>query len=147
MLLGTYFPKLDDKGRLILPARFREQVADGIVVTRTHDHALVLFPQAEFQRQTADLQKAPDTSKRVREYKRMIFGEASFEVPDRQGRITIPPRLRAYAGLDRDVVVVGGMDKAEIWDQARWDAYQEGQEEGFAGMDEDFLAQLGRDGT
>ena len=70
----------------------------------------------------------------------MMTAGASFEVPDRQGRVTIPPILRDYAGLDRDVVVIGAMNRAEIWDAETWQTYSAASEEGFAGMDDELSA-------
>ena len=138
MFLGTHFPKLDEKGRLILPARFRDQFPDGLVVTRSQDRALAVYPTATFEELMARLNQIPSTVKQARDYQRMLAAGASFEVPDRQGRITIPPILRTYAGLDRDVVVTGAMDRAEIWDQKVWEGYSESQEEGFSGLDVEF---------
>ncbi len=138
MFLGTHFPKLDEKGRLILPAKFRDQFPDGLVVTRSQDRALAVYPTATFEELMARLNQIPSTVKQARDYQRMLAAGASFEVPDRQGRITIPPILRAYAGLDRDVVVTGAMDRAEIWDQKVWEGYSESQEEGFSGLDVEF---------
>lgn len=142
MLLGTYTPKLDEKGRLILPARFRDLLAEGVVVTRTQERALAVYSQAEFVKLMEPLQSAPTTSKRVRDYQRMLTAGASFEVPDKQGRITIPPILRSYAGLDRDVVVIGAMNRAEIWDAKLWEQYSADRESGFSEMDDEFLTQL-----
>ncbi|MCC2593394.1 division/cell wall cluster transcriptional repressor MraZ [Tessaracoccus sp. OS52] len=144
MFLGTYQPKLDEKGRLILPARFRDQLADGLVVTRTQERALAVYPTATFEAMMAEIASAPSTVKQVRDYQRMLSAGASFEVPDKQGRVTIPPILRTYASLDRDVVVIGAMNRAEIWDQKLWDEYSAGQEKGFAELDEEFLSRLGQ---
>lgn len=144
MFLGTHFPKLDEKGRLILPAKFRDQFPDGLVVTRSQDRALAVYPTATFEELMARLNQIPSTVKQARDYQRMLAAGASFEVPDRQGRITIPPILRAYAGLDRDVVVTGAMDRAEIWDQKVWEGYSESQEEGFSGLDVEFGAPPGQ---
>lgn len=142
VLLGTYTPKLDEKGRLILPARFRDFLAEGVVVTRTQERALAVYPQAEFEKLMAPLQSAPATSKKVRDYQRMLTAGASMEVPDKQGRITIPSILRNYAGLDREVVVIGAMNHAEIWDAKLWESYSADQEADFSAMDEEFLTQL-----
>ena len=142
MLLGTYTPKLDEKGRLILPARFRDLLEAGVVVTRTQERALAVYPKDEFETLMQPLQAAPTTSKRVRDYQRMLTAGASFEVPDRQGRITIPPILRNYAGLDRDVVVIGAMNRAEIWDKQLWETYSSDREADFSEMDDEFLTQL-----
>ena len=143
MFLGTYQPRLDEKGRLILPAKFRDALAEGLVVTRTQDRALAVYPRATFEAKMTSLLSAPSTVKEVRNYQRMLMAGASDEVPDRQGRVTIPPNLRAYAGLDRDVVVIGAGDRAEIWDAETWQQYSEGSEESFSDMDNEFTALTG----
>ena len=140
MFLGTYFPKLDDKGRLILPAKFRDGFEAGLVVTRTQERALAVYPRAAFEEKMAALLSAPSTVKQVRDYQRMLMAGASDEVPDRQGRVTIPPHLRSYAGLDRDVVVIGAGDRAEIWDAEAWGKYSEVGEESFSDLDNEFGA-------
>ncbi|MDO5067506.1 MAG: division/cell wall cluster transcriptional repressor MraZ [Propionibacteriaceae bacterium] len=144
MFLGTHTPKLDDKGRLILPAKFREALEEGLVVTRTQERALAIYPKETFEALMAPVSSAPTTVKQVRDYQRMLTAGASFEVPDKQGRITIPPILRAYAGLDRDVVVIGAMNRAEIWDATLWAEYQAEQEAGFAELDAELLSHLGQ---
>ncbi|MEZ5086148.1 MAG: division/cell wall cluster transcriptional repressor MraZ [Tessaracoccus sp.] len=138
MFLGTYTPKLDDKGRLILPAKFRDALAEGLVVTRTQDRALAVYPKETFEALMAPVSSAPTTVKQVRDYQRMMSAGASFEVPDKQGRVTIPPILRRYAGLERDVVVIGAMNRAEIWDSEAWERYSSESEAGFAELDEEF---------
>ncbi|SHI38836.1 MraZ protein [Tessaracoccus bendigoensis DSM 12906] len=143
MFLGTYQPKLDEKGRLILPAKFREALAEGLVVTKTQDRALAVYPRATFEAKMTSLLSAPSTVKEVRDYQRMLMAGASDEIPDRQGRVTIPANLRSYAGLDRDVVVIGAGDRAEIWDAAAWEKYSESSEEGFSEMDNEFTALAG----
>lgn len=140
MFLGTYQPKLDEKGRLILPAKFRDALAEGLVMTRTQERALAVYPRTAFEAKMTSLISAPSTVKQVRDYQRMLMAGASDEVPDRQGRVTIPPHLRSYAGLDRDVVVIGAGDRAEIWDAKAWQEYSEASEEGFSDMDNEFAA-------
>ncbi|MGJ6981046.1 division/cell wall cluster transcriptional repressor MraZ [Aestuariimicrobium soli] len=137
MFLGTYSPKLDEKGRLFLPAKFREALAEGVVVTRQQDRCLAIYPLEAFRQMTLASMKAPSTFKRVRDYQRMLAASASDEVPDKQGRITIPPRLREYAGLDKELVLVGSIDRLEIWDPAAWEAYSAQNEDAFADMNED----------
>ncbi len=132
MFLGTHSPRLDDKGRLILPARFREQLEAGVVVTRGQERCLYLFPVAEFERLAEQLRQAPVTSKQARDYLRVFLSGASDEVPDKQGRITIPPVLRSYAGLERDCAVIGAGQRVEIWAAAAWEAYLAEQEQAFA---------------
>ena len=143
MLLGTYTPKLDDKGRVILPAKFRDGFEAGLVVTRTQERALAVYPRAAFEEKMAALLSAPSTVKQVRDYQRMLMAGASDEVPDKQGRVTIPPNLRSYAGLDREVVVIGAGERAEIWDAEAWQKYSEASEEGFSEMDDEFTALSG----
>ncbi len=139
MLVGTYTPKLDEKGRLILPARFREVFDGGLVVARTQERALAIYPQKTFEELMTPYSSAPNTLKQIRDYQRMMAAGASFEVPDKQGRITIPPMLRAYAGLDRDVVVIGAFNRAEIWNATQWQNYSEQAEAGFSDMNEQLL--------
>ncbi|HEY8457916.1 MAG TPA: division/cell wall cluster transcriptional repressor MraZ [Actinopolymorphaceae bacterium] len=139
MFLGTHTPRLDDKGRLILPAKFRDELAEGLVVTRGQERCLYVWPMAEFARLTEQMRQAPVTNKSARDYLRMLFAGASDEVPDKQGRITIPPALRQYAGLERDCVVIGAMNRVEIWDAAAWERYSSEQEQKFADLSEEVL--------
>ena len=142
MFLGTHTPRLDDKGRLILPAKFREQLESGVVVTRGQERCLYVFPMAEFERLADQLRQAPVTSKQARDYLRVFLSGASDEVLDKQGRITIPPVLRAYAGLERDCAVIGAGQRVEIWDAAAWEAYLARQEEVFAEQAEEVVPGL-----
>ena len=87
-----------------------------------------------FISQSAQLRNASSSSKQVRDYQRMLASGASDEVPDKQGRITIPPHLRAYAGLDKECVVVGAMNRVEVWDAASWNSYSTEQEAEFADL-------------
>lgn len=139
MFLGTYTPRLDDKGRLILPSKFRDELADGLVMTKGQEHCLYVFSLAEFTRITEALRAAPLTARASRDYGRVFFSGAADEVPDKQGRVTIPPTLRTYAGLQRDVAVVGANTRVEIWDAAAWERYLEGQEDAFANLAEEVL--------
>ena len=137
MFFGTYTPKLDDKVRLILPAKFRDQLAGGLMVTRGQEHCLYVWPQAEVERITERLREAPVSNKATRDYVRMFASAASDETPDKQGRITIPPKLREWASLGKDVVVIGAMTRLEIWDEAAWNSYSEGHEESFAELSDE----------
>jgi MraZ protein len=137
MFFGTYTPKLDDKGRLILPAKFRDQLAGGLMVTRGQEHCLYVWPQAEVERITDRLREAPVSNKATRDYVRMFSSASSDETPDKQGRITVPPKLRDWANLSKDVVVIGAMNRLEIWDEAAWEAYSESQEESFAELSDE----------
>jgi MraZ protein len=116
MFLGTHEPKLDEKGRLILPARFRDELADGLVITKGQENCLYVFPASEFALITERLRQAPVTQKNSRDYLRVMFAGAHDEVPDNQGRITIPTALRTYATLEKNCVVIGANTRLEIWD-------------------------------
>ncbi|HEX6074440.1 MAG TPA: division/cell wall cluster transcriptional repressor MraZ [Micromonosporaceae bacterium] len=139
MFLGTHTPRLDDKGRLILPAKFRDELAGGLVTTKGQERCLYVFPMAEFQRIAEQLQSTPVTNKAARAYSRVFFASAFDQIPDRQGRITIPPPLREYAGLDRDLVVIGASNRVEIWDSEAWESYLAESEEAFADIEEGVL--------
>ncbi len=142
MFLGTHEPLLDEKGRLILPARFRDELASGLVVTKGQEHCLYGFPAAEFGSLTEAMRQAPVTSKGARDYMRVMFAGAHDEIPDKQGRITIPPQLRSYAGLARECVVIGANTRIEIWDRAAWTAYLNSQEQNFAEISEEVFPGL-----
>ena len=130
MFLGTYTPSLDDKGRLILPARFREELAAGLVVTKGQERCLAVWTAAGFAELTEQMRNAvrPGPSDAVigrssRDYHRVFFASAYDCVPDSQGRIVIPVPLRQYAGLTRECVVIGADTRLEIWDAAAWADY------------------------
>ncbi|CAM4015201.1 division/cell wall cluster transcriptional repressor MraZ [Micrococcus flavus] len=139
MFLGTYTPRLDEKHRLILPAKFREELAEGLVLTRGQERCVYVFSAAEFARVHEQLRAAPLSSRQARDYIRVFLSGASDEVPDKQGRVTVPAPLRQYAGLDRDVTVIGAGSRAEIWDTAAWTEYLAAQEAAFSETDEDVL--------
>ena len=142
MFLGTYEPRLDDKGRLVLPAKFREQLAEGLVITKGQERCLCVWPVAEFRAVTERLRQAPVTSKSARDYMRVLFAGASDEVPDRQGRITLPPALREYAGLRRECTVIGANTRVEVWDTAAWREYLRTQDESFAKLSQEVFPGL-----
>jgi MraZ protein len=137
--LGTHWPRLDEKGRLILPAKYRDELAGGLVLAKGQERCVYVFPPAEFERMTRDLSTAPLTAKPVRDYSRIFFASASDEVPDKQGRITIPAGLREYAGLRRDCAVIGANTRLEIWDAAAWTGYLQGNEDAFSNQSEEVL--------
>jgi MraZ protein len=142
MFLGTHHPRLDEKGRLFLPARFRDQLAEGIVMTKGQERCLYVFPTDEFARMTEQMRQAPVTSKSARDYLRVLFAGASDEVPDKQGRVTVPTALRTYAGLTKDCVVIGANTRVEIWDATAWAAYEAEQEQSFSDIAEEVVPGL-----
>lgn len=139
MFLGTHAPRLDDKGRLVLPAKFREGLAGGVVLTKGQDRSVVVWPAAEFAAYAERLSEASRSDGQVRAYLRVLFSGASDEVPDRQGRINVPAQLREYAGLTRDVVVVGNGTTCEIWDADAWTQYLDAREDDFSNISEEVV--------
>ena len=139
MFLGEHFPKLDDKGRLFLPAKFRDALQGGLVITKGQEHALFVFPRQEFVEYTRRFESVPLSNKPARDYVRVLLSGASDELPDRQGRITIPMTLRQYAGLSKECAVVGAGSRVEIWDLAKWSTYRETTEDAYAELSEEVL--------
>jgi MraZ protein len=109
------------------------------VITKGQERCLYVFPTIEFGRLTEALRTSPVTHKGLRDYSRVFFASASDEIPDRQGRITIPTALREYAGLSRDCAVIGANTRVEIWDAAAWDTYLTAQEPAFSELGEEVL--------
>jgi MraZ protein len=142
MFLGTHSPKLDEKGRIILPAKFRDELASGVVVTRGQENCLYVFSSREFEELHDRIRQAPVTSKTARDFLRVFLSGASAETPDRQFRITVPANLRTYAGLDRELTVIGAGNRIEIWDSEAWNTYLSANEESFANTTEEVIPGL-----
>ncbi len=142
MFLGTHAPKLDDKGRIILPAKFWDELSDGIVMTRGQERCLYLFSTEEFASLHEKIRQAPVTSKEARDFLRMFLSGASQEQPDKQRRVTIPVNLREYAGLDRELTVIGAGNRAEIWDSEAWTSYYNDHETSFSNTTEEVIPGL-----
>jgi MraZ protein len=142
MFLGTHNPKLDDKGRIILPAKFRHELAEGLVVTRGQEKCLYVFSASEFAELHEKIRQAPVTSKSARDFLRVFLSGASDETPDSQNRITLPIALREYAGLSKDLTVIGAGNRVEIWDTTAWDSYLAQHEESFSNTTEEVIPGL-----
>ena len=142
MLLGTHTPKLDEKGRVILPSKFRDDLGPGVVITRGQERCLYVFSTAEFERVYERIREAPLTNKQARDFQRMFLSGASAEKPDTQNRVTIPPHLRTYAGLDRDLVVTGVGAHAEVWNADAWNAYADSNEDTYSDMEQEVIPGL-----
>lgn len=142
MLLGTYTPRLDDKGRLVLPAKYRDELADGIVITKGQDRCLVLWPAEEFAGYAQRLDEASRSHAAARAYLRVLFSSANDQTPDKQGRILLPADLRGYADLGGEVVIAGNGSTCEIWQPDAWQRYLEDQERAFSGLDEEVIPGL-----
>ena len=126
MLMGTYSHALDEKGRVCVPARFREDLGTQLVITKNPDRCLGLYSREEWKRLTDKMDQLPKiSSEPARRIRRFYFGNSQEMEPDRQGRILIPNALREYANLVKDVTLVGVDDHIEIWDSNNWDKFIE----------------------
>ena len=142
MFLGTYAPKLDEKGRIILPAKFRDELAAGVVITRGQEHCLYVYSSREFERVLEKVSQGPVTDKDTRDYQRGLLSGAIQELPDKQNRVTLPVILREYAGLDRELTVIGAGNRAEIWDTDAWNTYYSEAESKYANRTEEVIPGL-----
>jgi len=142
MLLGTHTPKLDEQGRVILPSKFRDDLGPGVVINRGQERCLYVFSTSEFERVYERIREAPLTNKQARDFQRMFLSGASAEKPDSQNRVTIPPHLRTYAGLERDLVVTGVGAHAEVWNADAWNAYAESNEDTYSEMEQEVIPGL-----
>lgn len=120
-LIGTYHHNIDAKGRLNFPTKLRELLGSTFYVTKALDQpCLTVYSQEEWERLSAKVAAIPEA--KGAQIKRWLFSGAGLLVPDKQGRVLIPQDLRGFAGLEKDVVVAGADNKAEIWDQTKWEA-------------------------
>ena len=142
MLLGTHTPKLDEKGRLILPAKFRDELSEGVVITRGQERCLYVFSKSEFASVHEKIRQAPVTSEDARKYLRVFLSGATDDQPDKQGRVLLPQLLREYAGLQKELVIIGVGSRAEIWDATSWQNYLANNEETFATQAEEVIPGL-----
>jgi MraZ protein len=133
MFLGEYQHSLDAKGRVILPAKFRDQLEGGAVMARALDGCLAVYPKLEFERLATRLSETRERGGRERQAVRTFFAGAVDIVPDKQGRVAVPQHQREYAALEHDVIVVGSFDHVEIWDAQR---FRERDREGIAALEQ-----------
>lgn len=132
MFMGEYQHSIDDKGRLIIPAKFRDGLGASFVVTRGLDNCLFVYPQSEWENLEAKLKTLPFTRADARAFSRFFFSGASECELDKQGRANIPSHLREYAKLIRDCVVIGVSNRVEIWGKESWETYCDSSANSFA---------------
>ena len=128
MFLGEFLHTIDDKGRLTIPARFRGELATGVVVTRGFDQNLMAFSLIEWENLAAKIANQPLSSESVRAFRRWVFSGAVDLNPDRQGRILLPQYLRDFANINGEVVIAGMFNYMEIWNQDAWQLVRESVE-------------------
>ncbi len=119
MLIGEYEHSLDPKGRIIVPQKMRDALGDQFVITKGLDDCLFVYPMNEWAKFEERINGMPLTQ--AKGLQRFFFSRACEALPDKQGRVLIPQELRDYAGLTKDVVIIGASVRAEIWDKARWE--------------------------
>ena len=125
MFLGEYNHTIDDKGRLTIPAKFRGELAAGLVVTRGFDQNLMVFPIDGWQELAGRIIARPLGDESLRTFRRRVFSGAVDLTPDRQGRIVLPNYLREFAGIDGEVVVAGMYNYVEVWSIEAWQSVRE----------------------
>jgi len=135
MMRGTFTPKLDDKSRLTLPAKYRTELTDEVTVVCEQERCLAIYAKSVLDQMMEPVNAAPSTLRNVREYQRWTQYRAEDATPDKQGRVTITPIQRAWAGLEKDVIVIGAGNRLEVWNPEKWEAYSAGLDARFADFD------------
>ena len=125
MFMGEYKHSIDAKGRIILPADFREELTDNFVITKGLDNCLFLYTDEEWDKLSTKLRQLPLAKAEARAFVRFFFAGARQAECDRQGRFLVPANLRAHAKLQKDVVLIGISNRIEVWSKAEWDRYNE----------------------
>ncbi|OYD06688.1 division/cell wall cluster transcriptional repressor MraZ [Paludifilum halophilum] len=131
MFMGEYRHSVDEKGRLIIPSKYREDLGPSFVVTRGLDHCLFVYPQSEWRNLEQKLKALPFTRADARAFTRFFFSGAIVVELDKQGRITLPSHLRDFAKLEKECVIIGVSNRVEIWSKEAWAAYYETSEDSF----------------
>lgn len=125
MFMGEYEHTIDAKSRLIVPAKFREDLGDTFVVTKGLDNCLFVYPMEEWRILEKKMRDLPFTRSDARAFSRFFFSGANECEVDKQGRLLIPANLRKYACLEKDVVIIGVASRVEIWSKELWERYNE----------------------
>jgi MraZ protein len=136
MFLGEHSHSIDEKGRVVMPSKFRLGLEDGCVVTKGQERCLYVFPMDRWDDEAQRVLKLPRTDRRARNFSRSFFASASNQSLDKTGRCQIPESLRIYAGLTKDVTVVGVADRIEIWDTETWETVAAEADDYYAAIEE-----------
>lgn len=139
MFMGEYQHQLDTKGRMIVPAKFRDELTEHFVITRGLDKCLFGYPLDEWKRIEGKLKTLPITKRDARKFMRLFFSGAVEVELDKQGRINIPKNLMEYAGLSKECTVIGVSTRIEIWDRSSWDNFYEDTEEHYEEIAEELI--------
>ena len=131
MFIGEYYHNLDAKGRIIIPAKFRDELNGTFIMTRGLDGCLTIYSTEKWEKIFEEINKLPETKKATRQYIRMLTANACECTLDNQGRILIPANLSGSVNITKECVVVGANSHVEIWDKATWNAYMDDASENF----------------
>ncbi len=143
MFYGEYEHKLDNKGRIIIPSKFREISKENYIekfyITRGLDVCLFMFPQDEWKTQEAKFKNLSFTKRESRKFNRLFFSGAVEIIPDKQGRILLPSYLKSYASIKRDIMLIGVSNRIEIWSMEKWDEFYKTSKDSFEDIAEKLI--------
>lgn len=131
MFMGEFQHSIDEKGRIIIPAKFRELLGTSFVVTRGLDHCLFVYPMEEWSLLEQKLKSLPLMKADARAFSRFFFSGATEVEWDKQGRVNLPGNLRQYAKLEKECVIIGVSNRVEIWSKEKWSEYYDTSEQSF----------------
>lgn len=139
MLMGEYHHNIDEKGRLIIPSKFRNDLGEKFIITRGLDKCLFVYSEEEWNKLIAKLKTLPFTNKDARNFTRFFLSGATVNEFDRQGRINISSSLVSYANLIKECVIIGANDRLEIWSEELWDNFIESNEDNLSDIAENLF--------
>ncbi|HAH96121.1 MAG TPA: cell division/cell wall cluster transcriptional repressor MraZ [Firmicutes bacterium] len=140
MFMGEYLHALDAKGRLIMPARFREELGEKFIITRGLDHCLFVYPLGEWRVLEEKVKALPTAKADARAFVRMLFSGAVEAELDSQGRVLVPQNLRDHAAIEKELFVIGVSTRIEIWGKERWENYAAEAEESYEEIAESIVS-------
>ena len=139
MFMGEYHHSIDEKGRLIIPSKFRTELGDSFVMTRGLENCLFVYSLVEWNKITEKLKKLPFTKQNARNFNRFLLSGATITELDKQGRANIPSTLVDFASLDKDCVIIGVNDRLEIWSKSKWENFFSENEDKLSDIAEDLF--------
>ena len=139
MFMGEYHNSIDEKGRLIIPSKFRTELGESFVITRGLENCLFVYSLVEWNKITDKLRKLPFTKQNARNFNRFLLSGATITELDKQGRANIPSTLVDFASLDKDCVIIGVNDRLEIWSKSKWENFFSENEDKLSDIAEDLF--------
>lgn len=139
MFMGEYHHSIDDKGRLIIPSKFRNELGESFVITRGLENCLFVYSLVEWNKIVDKLKKLPFTKQNARNFNRFFLSGATICELDKQGRINIQSTLQEFASIQKDCVIIGVNDRLEIWSKEKWEKFFEENSDNLADIAEDLF--------